>query len=680
MPIRLKRGTTVPTAANLVTGEVAINTTNGFAYTKTDGGSVVQIGATTDLSGYAPLNSPALTGVPTAPTATVGTSTSQIATTNFVQTAVAGASVSAAQTLITEVRNTTGATLAKGTVVYVSGAGANKPLAIKAQANLEATSAFTLGLVQTDILNNSNGFVVTSGAITGLNTQAFTEGTLLYLSPTVAGAFTSTKPSAPDQLVFLGIVTTSSTSQGAIEVSIQNGYELDELHDVLIGTKADKDLLAYESATGLFKNKSAATLGIAELAGATFLGKVITPASTTTNAGFNIGAGSAPTSPVAGDIWMQTAGNYLYYRAPAGVTYTLAMQQFSNTFSAPQIIDTTSNTLAGLRVTQKGTQPAIVVEDSLNPDTTAFVVDANGNVGVGVNPATWTAVNKIEVIGGITTTGGRSILTPADLNTPSLNLGATSINSSPASAQNGDIWITNATSPKLAYKTGGVNYYAVVANSFNTFTGGVAVTGSSASQAQLAVSQTGTAPALQVTTTGAGNALVVEDSTSPDTTSFIINADGNVGIGVATGFTPVGKLDVAGTITCTTAADGTNSTVAATTAFVKSAIVPAIQNYDYDASIPYQPSYVQKWNSVIRISSSSNQSIQLPTDAQSAAPVGTQVVFLQLGAGRLDFTPTNGNTVMSSGGKYITANQYSVMTAIKTASNEWLIAGDLNLT
>ena len=39
--IRLKRGTTTPLASNLVTGEVAINTTTGAAFTKTDGGSVV---------------------------------------------------------------------------------------------------------------------------------------------------------------------------------------------------------------------------------------------------------------------------------------------------------------------------------------------------------------------------------------------------------------------------------------------------------------------------------------------------------------------------------------------------------------------------------------------------------------------------------------------------------------
>jgi hypothetical protein len=43
------------------------------------------------ISSKADLNSPALTGTPTAPTATTGTNTTQLATTAFVQTALAGA-------------------------------------------------------------------------------------------------------------------------------------------------------------------------------------------------------------------------------------------------------------------------------------------------------------------------------------------------------------------------------------------------------------------------------------------------------------------------------------------------------------------------------------------------------------------------------------------------------------
>ena len=43
-----------------------------------------------DLSGYAPLASPALTGIPTAPTASPGTNTTQLATCEYVETAISG--------------------------------------------------------------------------------------------------------------------------------------------------------------------------------------------------------------------------------------------------------------------------------------------------------------------------------------------------------------------------------------------------------------------------------------------------------------------------------------------------------------------------------------------------------------------------------------------------------------
>lgn len=43
--IKQKRGTTDPVAGDLVVGELAINTTDGGVFTKTDGGSVVEVGA-----------------------------------------------------------------------------------------------------------------------------------------------------------------------------------------------------------------------------------------------------------------------------------------------------------------------------------------------------------------------------------------------------------------------------------------------------------------------------------------------------------------------------------------------------------------------------------------------------------------------------------------------------------
>jgi hypothetical protein len=163
-------------------------------------------------------------------------------------------------TLVREVRNTTGATLTKGTVVYISGATGNKPTVSKALATGDSTSAQTFGLVQANISNNSNGYVVCTGDIVGLDTSSFAEGEQLYLSSTTAGTYTATKQLAPAHLVYIGVVTRSHPTQGQIEVKVQNGYELYELHDVSIVSKANNEGLFYESSTNLWKNKTIATV------------------------------------------------------------------------------------------------------------------------------------------------------------------------------------------------------------------------------------------------------------------------------------------------------------------------------------------------------------------------------------------------------------------------------------
>jgi len=165
-----------------------------------------------------------------------------------------------AGTLVRQVRNTTGATLTKGTIVYINGANGNKPTIAKAIATGDSTSAQTFGMLQADLANNSNGYVVCVGDIVGLDTSAITEGTQLYLSSTTAGAYTTTKQVAPAHLVYIGVVTRSHPTLGQIEVNIQNGYELDEIHDVLITSKSNNQFLVYESASSLWKNKSLGTV------------------------------------------------------------------------------------------------------------------------------------------------------------------------------------------------------------------------------------------------------------------------------------------------------------------------------------------------------------------------------------------------------------------------------------
>ena len=161
-------------------------------------------------------------------------------------------------TLVREIRNETGATLTKGTAVYISGASGNKAVVSKAIATGDTTSAQTFGIIQADIPNNQNGFVVVRGDLAGLNTSAFTEGAQLYLSSTTAGTLTMVKQYAPNHLVYIGIVTRVHVNQGSMEVAIQNGYELNELHDVSAQTPTNRDGLFFNSTSGLWESRAIA--------------------------------------------------------------------------------------------------------------------------------------------------------------------------------------------------------------------------------------------------------------------------------------------------------------------------------------------------------------------------------------------------------------------------------------
>ena len=102
--IKHKRGTTVPTAGQLIVGELAINTTTGGVYTKTDAGGVVAVGIEgavswgsingtlsnqtdlgTALGLKADLASPTFTGDPKAPTPATSDNDTSIATTAYVK-------------------------------------------------------------------------------------------------------------------------------------------------------------------------------------------------------------------------------------------------------------------------------------------------------------------------------------------------------------------------------------------------------------------------------------------------------------------------------------------------------------------------------------------------------------------------------------------------------------------
>lgn len=156
---------------------------------------------------------------------------------------------------VLRVKNDEATTLTDGEVVYITGASGANLLVKRALANSDVTSASTIGVVTESIASNGQGFITTFGQVRGFNTSAFNEGDILYLSPTVPGAITTTKPVAPQHMVLVGYCTKKSAGNGEIFVKVDNGYELDELHNVLVTNPVlAGSLLIYDATVGVWKN------------------------------------------------------------------------------------------------------------------------------------------------------------------------------------------------------------------------------------------------------------------------------------------------------------------------------------------------------------------------------------------------------------------------------------------
>ena len=118
------------------------------------------------------------------------------------------------------VANFTGVTIPNGTVVGFTGAVPDSALSIAPYLADGATpSLYVVGVMTHDLPDTGDrGYCTTFGFVRDLNTSAFTLGDILYASPTVAGAFTNVKPTAPDNVVPVAAVLKVGTTDGVIFV------------------------------------------------------------------------------------------------------------------------------------------------------------------------------------------------------------------------------------------------------------------------------------------------------------------------------------------------------------------------------------------------------------------------------------------------------------------------------
>jgi hypothetical protein len=117
------------------------------------------------------------------------------------------------------VGNTTGVTIPNGTVVGFAGATSNALLVAPYLADGSQPTLYILGIMTHDLPDSGEkGYCTTWGFVRDVDTSAFSPGDLLYASPTVAGALTNTKPTAPDNVIPLAACITSNATTGIIFV------------------------------------------------------------------------------------------------------------------------------------------------------------------------------------------------------------------------------------------------------------------------------------------------------------------------------------------------------------------------------------------------------------------------------------------------------------------------------
>ena len=220
-----------------ISGTVPVNQGGtGLATTPTNGQLLIGNG-----SGYTLSTLTAGSGV----TVTNGSGTITLSTTGD-QTAAK---------IVATVTNDEAVAITKGQVVYAFSATGNRMSVKLANNTSDATSAKTIGVVSdASISAGGTGTITMVGVIDGLNLGAYTDGDTVYLDST-NGGFTATKPYAPNHLVYVGIIERANNGNGQLYVRVQNGYELDEIHDVQItGTPAAGSLIIRDKTNSLWKN------------------------------------------------------------------------------------------------------------------------------------------------------------------------------------------------------------------------------------------------------------------------------------------------------------------------------------------------------------------------------------------------------------------------------------------
>lgn len=152
--------------------------------------------------------------------------------------------------------------ITKGQVIMFDGAVGASGVVKGKPATAVPNGSYIMGIAAENIANNSFGLVQAFGSLRGINTNAYTDGDILWYDPAVTGGLTNVEPLAPNVKVQVAAVT-NAANNGSIVIRVAAGSTLGGTDsNVQFTPLSDGDIIEYNSALGYWQNVPASSVQV----------------------------------------------------------------------------------------------------------------------------------------------------------------------------------------------------------------------------------------------------------------------------------------------------------------------------------------------------------------------------------------------------------------------------------